>query len=161
MGRSEHAVPKSADEREVVPEHRGAVRRVVADESAPSHDARRPVEAEPFPHHRTGDGARVEVPCADVRHVSVVTREVVGIRHEALRQELLAHFGARIRREALHDREVEAEVAKLETSFDATNIALRTVDVPARKSDIAVGEVALVWTPWRTGADGFPAPAYD
>ena len=58
-------------------------------------------------------------------------------------------------------REVEAEVAKLETSFDATNIALRTVDVPARKSDIAVGEVALVWTPWRTGADGFPAPAYD
>ena len=35
------------------------------------------------------------------------------------------------------------------------------VEVPARKSDIAVGEVALVWTPWRKGADGFPAPAYD
>ena len=29
------------------------------------------------------------------------------------------------------------------------------------KSDIAVGEIALVWTPWRKGADGFPAPAYD
>ena len=37
---------------------------------------------------------------------------------------------------------------------------LRSIEVPARKSDIAVGEVALVWTPWRTGADGFPAPAY-
>ena len=32
---------------------------------------------------------------------------------------------------------------------------------PARKADVAVGEVALVWTPWRKGADGFPAPAYD
>ena len=23
----------------------------------------------------------------------------------------------------------------------------------------AVGKVLLLWTPWRTGADGFPAPA--
>ncbi len=58
-------------------------------------------------------------------------------------------------------RDVEAEVARLETSLDATSIALTSVDVPARKSDIAVGEVALVWAPWRTGPDGFPAPAYD
>jgi hypothetical protein len=58
-------------------------------------------------------------------------------------------------------REVEAEVAKLEGSFDAASIALRAVEVPARKSDIAVGEIALVWAPWRKGADGFPAPAYE
>jgi hypothetical protein len=58
-------------------------------------------------------------------------------------------------------REVEAEVARLEGTLDATAISLRPVDVPARKSDIAVGEVALVWAPWRKGADGFPAPAYD
>jgi hypothetical protein len=58
-------------------------------------------------------------------------------------------------------REVEAEVARLETTLDATSISLRSVEVPARKSDIAVGEVALVWAPWRKGADGFPAPAYD
>jgi len=58
-------------------------------------------------------------------------------------------------------RDVEAEVARLESSLDVTSIALTSVDVPARKSDIAVGEVALVWAPWRTGADGFPAPAYD
>ncbi|HEV7605898.1 MAG TPA: hypothetical protein VGO61_01055 [Steroidobacteraceae bacterium] len=57
--------------------------------------------------------------------------------------------------------QVDAEVARLETTLDATTIALRAVEVPARKSDIAVGEVALVWTPWRKGADGFPAPAYD
>jgi len=58
-------------------------------------------------------------------------------------------------------REVEAEVARLETTLDPTTLSLRAVEVPARKSDIAVGEVALVWTPWRKGADGFPAPAYD
>jgi hypothetical protein len=58
-------------------------------------------------------------------------------------------------------REVDAEVARLEGTLDPTTIALHSVDVPARKSDIAVGEVALVWTPWRKGADGFPAPAYD
>jgi hypothetical protein len=56
---------------------------------------------------------------------------------------------------------VQAEAAKLESSLDAGTIALRTIEVPARKSDIAVGEVALVWAPWRKGADGFPAPAYD
>jgi hypothetical protein len=58
-------------------------------------------------------------------------------------------------------REVEAEVARLESSLDASTIALRGVEVPARKSDIAIGEVALVWAPWRKAADGFPAPAYD
>jgi hypothetical protein len=58
-------------------------------------------------------------------------------------------------------RAVDAEVAKIETTLDASTIALRTIEVPARKSDVSVGEVALVWTPWRNGADGFPAPAYD
>jgi hypothetical protein len=57
--------------------------------------------------------------------------------------------------------QVDAEVARLETTLDASTVTLAPVEVPARKSDIAVGEVALVWTPWRTGADGFPAPAFD
>jgi hypothetical protein len=57
-------------------------------------------------------------------------------------------------------REVDAEVARLETSLDASTVVLRPVEIPARKSDIAIGEVALVWVPWRKGADGFPAPAY-
>jgi len=58
-------------------------------------------------------------------------------------------------------RQVETEVSQLENTLDASNVTLRAIEVPARKSDIAVGEVALVWTPWRKGADGFPAPAYD
>jgi hypothetical protein len=59
------------------------------------------------------------------------------------------------------EREAQGAAASLETQFDAAGVPLRQVDVPARKSDIAIGEVALVWTPWRTGADGFPAPAYE
>ena len=54
----------------------------------------------------------------------------------------------------------DADIAKLQSSLDATAIALRPVSVVPRKSDIAVGEVALVWTPWRRGNDGFPAEAF-
>jgi hypothetical protein len=58
-------------------------------------------------------------------------------------------------------RQFEADMGGLEASLDASALNLRKVQVSPRKSDIAVGEVALVWAPWRTGADGFPAPAYD
>ncbi len=58
-------------------------------------------------------------------------------------------------------RQFEADTAALESSLDITKASLRKSQVSPRKSDIAVGEVALAWAPWRTGADGFPAPAYD
>src|SRR5690606_5250638 len=58
-------------------------------------------------------------------------------------------------------RQFEADTAVLETSLDISSIGLRKAQVSPRKSDIAVGEIAVVWAPWRTGADGFPAPAYD
>jgi hypothetical protein len=57
--------------------------------------------------------------------------------------------------------EFETETTKLAQSLDAAAITLRTVQLTPRKSDIAVGEVALVWAPWRKAADGFPAPAFD
>jgi hypothetical protein len=58
-------------------------------------------------------------------------------------------------------RQFETEAAALESALDATNAPLRKVPVSPRKSDIAIGAVALVWTPWRKGADGFPAPAFE
>jgi hypothetical protein len=58
-------------------------------------------------------------------------------------------------------RQFEADTAALDRSLDTSTLSLRSVQVTPRKSDIAIGEVALVWAPWRTGADGFPAPAYD
>jgi hypothetical protein len=57
--------------------------------------------------------------------------------------------------------ELDAEIAALERRFDAASCELRRVQVSPRKSDIVIGEVALAWAPWRKGADGFPAPAYE
>lgn len=56
-------------------------------------------------------------------------------------------------------QQFDADAAALEGRFDASAVVLRKVQVSPRKSDIAVGEVALVWAPWRKGADGFPTPA--
>jgi hypothetical protein len=56
-------------------------------------------------------------------------------------------------------KELESAIAALDTSLDAQCIALREVTVTPRKSDIAVGSVTLLWTPWRKGADGFPVEA--
>jgi hypothetical protein len=58
-------------------------------------------------------------------------------------------------------RQFETETAALESALDASAAPVRKVPVSPRKSDIAIGEVALVWTPWRSGADGFPAPAFE
>jgi hypothetical protein len=56
--------------------------------------------------------------------------------------------------------ESEAAVAKAMAAYDPAGIVLRPVQATPRKSDVAVGEIALVWAPYRRGADGFPGPAY-
>jgi hypothetical protein len=57
-------------------------------------------------------------------------------------------------------QQFEADSASLERVLDAASAPLRAVQLSPRKSDIAVGEIALVWVPWRKGTDGFPVPAY-
>lgn len=57
-------------------------------------------------------------------------------------------------------QECEAAIASLDRSLDATTLPVRVVQIAPRKSDIAVGQVALLWQPWRRGADGFPTPAF-
>jgi hypothetical protein len=56
-------------------------------------------------------------------------------------------------------REMEAAIAQLDTRLDAASIALRELTLSPRKSDVVVGKVVLLWTPWRIGADGFPVNA--
>ena len=56
-------------------------------------------------------------------------------------------------------KECDDAVAQLEKSLDVSTLPLHEEQVPPRKSDIGVGKVVLLWQPWRTGADGFPAPA--
>jgi hypothetical protein len=58
------------------------------------------------------------------------------------------------------NKELEGAVAALDASFDAQSLQLREIAVAPRKSDIAIGRVALLWTPWRRGADGFPVEAH-
>jgi len=64
----------------------------------------------------------------------------------------------RQRRAAL-GKELESEIAELSAGLDPDSVQLETVAATPRKSDIAVGRLALAWEPWREGADGFPASA--
>ncbi|MGB8693779.1 MAG: hypothetical protein WCD08_09755, partial [Steroidobacteraceae bacterium] len=63
--------------------------------------------------------------------------------------------------QAMHQlqSDCEAAVNALKAQLDPAAIVLQSVSVAARKSDIAIGELAVGWLPWRAGADGFPAPA--
>jgi hypothetical protein len=57
------------------------------------------------------------------------------------------------------NKECEAAIAALDISLDPQRTPLRAIAVAPRKTDIAIGKIMLLWTPWRTGADGFPARA--
>jgi hypothetical protein len=51
------------------------------------------------------------------------------------------------------EAEVEAEVAKIQESWDPSGLELEEVIVRPTKSDLTVNLV-LVWQPWRLGPDG-------
>jgi hypothetical protein len=63
-------------------------------------------------------------------------------------------------RRTAFEKELESEVAELSAGLDPDSVALESVAVTPRKSDIAIGRLALAWEPWREGADGFPEPAW-
>jgi Skp family chaperone for outer membrane proteins len=54
---------------------------------------------------------------------------------------------------------IEQDARALTSSLDPAGIALEKIRVAPRKSDIAVGRIAIAWEPWRAGPDGFPRPA--
>jgi signal recognition particle GTPase len=60
-----------------------------------------------------------------------------------------AEADARAVREQLDtlNAELETEVTRIEAGMDPASVALETVTVAPRKSDIAVEEIALVWCP--------------
>jgi hypothetical protein len=104
---------------------------------------------------------RKAISATNIGRIGSAARSATRMGHES-QDVTRAQESLEVLQQRLEDtkREVDGEVARLETTLDASTAVLRSVEVPARKSDIAVGEVALVWAPWRTGADGFPAPAY-
>jgi hypothetical protein len=54
----------------------------------------------------------------------------------------------------------DQEIAMLQGAVDPQAIQVREVSLSARKSDIAVGRLALLWTPWREDPSGIPRPAF-
>jgi len=56
--------------------------------------------------------------------------------------------------------ECDGEITSLQGAIDPQAIAVREVSLSARKSDIAVGRIALLWAPWREDAEGLPRPAF-
>jgi hypothetical protein len=52
------------------------------------------------------------------------------------------------------EAEFQEEMAKIEQTVAADRLGLDEVLVTPRKTDIAVGTVALLWTPWYVSADG-------
>jgi hypothetical protein len=56
--------------------------------------------------------------------------------------------------------ECDQEISTLQGAVDPQSIQVREVSLSARKSDIAVGRIALLWAPWRADADGIPRPAF-
>jgi hypothetical protein len=53
----------------------------------------------------------------------------------------------------------DAEIEAIGAAHQPQSVVLTAVQVSPRKSDIAIGELALTWLPWRSGSDGFPTPA--
>ncbi len=54
---------------------------------------------------------------------------------------------------------IEQEAVALTATLDPASIALERLRIAPRKSDIAIGRIAIAWEPWRSAADGFPRPA--
>ena len=57
------------------------------------------------------------------------------------------------------EAEFQEETDKLEVASAPEELKVVEFTIPAKKSDIAVGQLVLAWSPWRAGSDGMPAPA--
>lgn len=58
------------------------------------------------------------------------------------------------------DQELAEEIKTLEGKFDVESLTLKTLEITPRKSDIEVGHVAVVWTPWQVDAQGIAEPLF-
>jgi hypothetical protein len=58
------------------------------------------------------------------------------------------------------EAEFQEEVARIEETVSADQFELEEVPVRPRKSDITLGTVGLLWTPWQVDPDGIAEPAY-
>ena len=58
------------------------------------------------------------------------------------------------------DEEFQSESAALQQEFDPTSTEVEELSIQPKKTDIAVGRVTLVWTPWTLDSAGLPVKAW-
>ncbi len=58
------------------------------------------------------------------------------------------------------EQQFQAEATKIQGDFEPEDIVLREILIRPRKTDIMVGGLALVWTPWRVSQDGIAEPLF-
>ncbi|WP_165220552.1 ATP-binding protein [Aquisphaera insulae] len=58
------------------------------------------------------------------------------------------------------EAEFRDEVEHLDATTRPETLALETIELTPKKSDITAEQVVLAWTPWTTGTKGEPRPAY-
>ncbi len=89
-----------------------------------------------------------------VRGVGRVAREKEDIARaqkevEVLQQELVEL-----------DEDFKEKVARMQEDFALEELELEEVQIRPRKGDISVGDIVLIWTPWRLDRSGLAEPAY-
>jgi hypothetical protein len=74
----------------------------------------------------------------------------------------LAMHEAKVLQDRLADLEqqFQAMATKVQGDFEPEDIMLREILIRPRKTDIMVGGLALVWTPWRMSQDGIAEPLF-
>jgi hypothetical protein len=58
------------------------------------------------------------------------------------------------------EQELAEEIKELEGQFDVDILTLKSLEVTPRKSDIEVGKIAVVWTPWKVDPQDLAEPLY-
>jgi len=58
------------------------------------------------------------------------------------------------------EQELRKEIDKVTSRYAIENLVLEETVVPARKTDLQVGNVKLVWTPWQLDAQGIAQPLF-
>ena len=88
-------------------------------------------------------------------------RTAGGARKEAADVERAKQTAEKVKTDiAVLSRELEKEVAALDTSFDAQSEALDEIVVRAKSTDIHVAITGLVWLPYTAGDKGRLSPAW-
>ncbi len=85
-----------------------------------------------------------------MRSAGRIAREKGDVAHAEESLEAL-----RDRRKAM-ERDTEEETERIRAAWQGVETGLEPLRIRPRKSDISVGGVALVWTPWGVAPDGIP-----